>query len=482
MHHAIFTCIFPRCWSVSNIFIYLHFHLFSLYNREYVPLGPFGAKNFATTISPWVVTPMALEPFQCGTSCGPTQTDPEPLAYLHDPEYETKGAYDIHLLVKIQGSQMSEPEQVCHSNYNHMYWTPRQQLVHHAVTGCNMNPGDLLGSGTISGPDDSAFGSMLELCWKGTREVKLGDSGEVRKFLKDGDTVLMEGYCEKKGSNIPRVGFGQCAGTVLPALRTTLDAAKEETATVESNKAPRFVNLKLHNYWRSSSSWRVRVALEAKKIPYEYVAVNLLKGEQQSSDGLNMNPMGQVPVLECTDTVTNQTITMTQSLVMMDFLEQAFADVGGSLLPNKNCDLTTQMFVKEVAELINSGIQPLQNIGHVKEMEARTGGTFFSANELAREMALKGLKSLEALVQQKVPRGDGATTGDVNAGFGPYVCGTFAPTIADACLAPQLYNARRLGVEVDVECPALVQAEEACLTHPWFMASHPALQPDAVLE
>jgi fumarylacetoacetase len=181
---------------------------------EYVPLGPFGAKNFATTISPWIVTLDALEPFKCATSTG--AQDPPPLPYLRDSAY---GSYDVQLSVAIQGAAMSAPAVVSRSNYKHMYWNIRQQLVHHTVTGCNMRPGDLLGSGTISGPTADSRGSMLELSWKGETPLQLAAEGtapgtETRVFLKDGDKVIMRGFCEREGV---RIGFGECVGTVLPA-------------------------------------------------------------------------------------------------------------------------------------------------------------------------------------------------------------------------------------------------------------------------
>ena len=178
---------------------------------EYVPLGPFGAKNWASSISPWIVTLDALEPFRAATSAG-KQDNPVPLEYLQDPNY---GSYDIALSVAIKGRDMAKAEVVTKSNFKNLYWNVKQQLVHHSVTGCNMRAGDLLGSGTISGQDETAFGSMLELCWKGTKEVKLGESGEVRKFIKDGDYVVMKGLCTKEG--VGNVGFGQVGGNVLPA-------------------------------------------------------------------------------------------------------------------------------------------------------------------------------------------------------------------------------------------------------------------------
>ncbi|XP_003703207.1 fumarylacetoacetate hydrolase [Megachile rotundata] len=172
---------------------------------EYVPLGPFGAKNLGTTISPWVVTMEALKPFEVDNF----PQDPVPFPYLQHSE---PCNFDIRLEVDIK-SPSGVVTTVCHSNYKYMYWTPRQQLAHHTVTGCNINPGDLMASGTISGEASDSFGSMLELAWKGTRPVPLRD-GTNRKFLEDGDEVIIRGYCVGDGY---RIGFGSCAGKLLPA-------------------------------------------------------------------------------------------------------------------------------------------------------------------------------------------------------------------------------------------------------------------------
>jgi len=178
---------------------------------EYVPLGPFTAKNLATSISPWIVTLDALEPFRCPTSAG-AQTDPEPLPYLRDPCYSS---FNLNLEVAIQSdADCPAPTTISRSNFRHMYWTPAQQLTHHSVTGCSMRAGDLLGSGTVSGDHDKAFGSMLELSWKGSKTVEL-EGGASRKFLKDGDLVVMTGFCQGPGF---RVGMGEVSGRVLPAV------------------------------------------------------------------------------------------------------------------------------------------------------------------------------------------------------------------------------------------------------------------------
>jgi fumarylacetoacetase len=176
---------------------------------EYVPLGPFLGKNFATSISPWVVTMEALAPFRVAA---PPQ-DPPPLPYLQEPMRTT---YDIHLEVHLQGEKMREATRICASNFRYLYWTLAQQVAHHTVNGCNLRPGDLLASGTISGPTPDSYGSLLELSWRGTRPVHIGD--ETRTFLLDGDRVTMTAWCQGAGH---RVGFGSVTGTITPALTSS---------------------------------------------------------------------------------------------------------------------------------------------------------------------------------------------------------------------------------------------------------------------
>jgi fumarylacetoacetase len=173
---------------------------------EYVPLGPFLAKNFASTVSPWVVTLDALEPFRVP---GPVQ-EPKVLPYL---EYEGKKNIDIHLQVAIK-PENSEETVVSNSNYKYMYWNMTQQLAHHTVNGCNIRCGDMIASGTISGPHEGSYGSMLEIAWKGTKPVTMND-GSQRTFIQDGDTVIMNGHAERDGV---RIGFGSCMAPILPAL------------------------------------------------------------------------------------------------------------------------------------------------------------------------------------------------------------------------------------------------------------------------
>lgn len=172
---------------------------------EYVPLGPFLAKNFASTISPWVVTLDALEPFR---TAGYTQ-EPKVLPYL---EYSGDKNIDIKLEVLLIPENGQE-NLICTSNYKYMYWTMEQQLAHHTVNGCNINVGDMMASGTISGPQPHEYGSMMELTWRGTKPMTLKD-GTERKFVNDNDTIVIKGHCEKDGV---RIGFGECRAKLLPA-------------------------------------------------------------------------------------------------------------------------------------------------------------------------------------------------------------------------------------------------------------------------
>jgi fumarylacetoacetase len=173
---------------------------------EYVPLGPFQGKAFATSISPWIVTREALEPFRVH---GPAQ-EPTPLPYLQQVQPNN---YDLELDVGLRAAPMNEPVRICRTNFKYMYWSSVQQLVHHASSGCAMNVGDLLGSGTISGPDKQQRGSLLEISWNGTEPVELA-VGIKRTFLEDGDSLVMRGWCQGEGY---RVGFGEVEGTIVAA-------------------------------------------------------------------------------------------------------------------------------------------------------------------------------------------------------------------------------------------------------------------------
>lgn len=205
--HVFGLCLFND-WSARDIQAW-----------EYQPLGPFLAKSFASTVSPWLVTMEALAPYR--TSFFRPTDDPQPLPYLSSEYNSQHGALDIQLSALIQTATMREnsvpAEQLSQSSFRHSYWTIGQMVAHHTVNGCNLKPGDLFGSGTQSGPKPEEAGSLLELSAGGRQSVTL-ENGEVRTFLEDGDTVVMRGWCEKPG--VARIGFGEVAATVLPARQS----------------------------------------------------------------------------------------------------------------------------------------------------------------------------------------------------------------------------------------------------------------------
>lgn len=184
---------------------------------EYQPLGPFLAKNFASTISAWVVTPEALAPFRIAQPARPAG-DPKPLPYLLDADDQAEGALDLQLEVLLLSPGLRAaglpPHRVALSNARHMYWTVAQMIAHHTSNGCNLNAGDLLGSGTISGPEDTACGSLLEASAGGTRPVLLA-SGEERRFVEDGDEIILRARAVRDGA--ASIGFGECRAVILPA-------------------------------------------------------------------------------------------------------------------------------------------------------------------------------------------------------------------------------------------------------------------------
>ncbi|KAJ9447695.1 Fumarylacetoacetase [Diplonema papillatum] len=178
---------------------------------EYVPLGPFLAKSFASTISPWIVTMDALEPFICDGPPQGAEGDPQPLPYLQQP---FPGSFDINLSASLKPAGRDNTVRLCNTNFKSMYWSVFQQLVHHTVNGCNMNPGDCFASGTISGSTPDSFGSMLEISWRGANPVDIG-GGQSRRFFQDGDECMLRGHCQGDGY---RIGFGPCDGTITKAL------------------------------------------------------------------------------------------------------------------------------------------------------------------------------------------------------------------------------------------------------------------------
>lgn len=174
---------------------------------EYQPLGPFLGKNFASTISPWIVTMDAIEPFRCES---PKQ-EVQPLPYLQ--QNRNDNSYDVKLQAFVE-TENGDINLLSESNFKYMYWTMAQQLAHHTVNGCNVRAGDMMGSGTLSGPTKNSYGSMLELSWAGKEPIQLKD-GSTRTFFQDGDNVILRGFCK---NDSVRIGFGKCTGKILPPI------------------------------------------------------------------------------------------------------------------------------------------------------------------------------------------------------------------------------------------------------------------------
>jgi fumarylacetoacetase len=446
---------------------------------EYVPLGPFTAKNFCTSISPWIVSLDALEPFRCSTSAGPAQTEPVPLPYLQDPDY-ARGTYDVRLEVKVKPNSDNQSSTVSVSNLKYLYWNFKQQLVHHSVTGCNMRPGDLLGTGTISGPEAGNFGSMLELSWRGAKDVVLGDSPAkadgtpaTRKFLQDGDTVEMYASAEREDGY--RIGFGVVAGKILPAGSAPSPGSACSSATACSTTGP-YHNFKLYSYWRSGCSYRVRAALNLKGIQYEYAPVNLMKlvgnvTEKLPEDYRAKNAMEQVPLLEVTDSRTGEVIQITQSLAIIEFLDDITRHSGvHMLLP---ADPVLKAKVRQISEIVNSGIQPLQNLNILRKVktvemtDTDENVVQGNGNDFAVAAVKHGLKGLETVIA--------AATGSRTELF---AAGTTTPTMADLCIVPQIYSAQRFNVDLS-PYPHVMAVYNNTTALPAVHAARPDAQPDA---
>lgn len=361
-----------------------------------------------------------------------------------------------------------------------MYWNMRQQLVHHSVSGCPMRAGDLLGTGTISGSDETMFGSMLELSWRGAREIELKKSpnGAKRKFLQDGDEVIMSGFTVGDGL---RVGFGDVSGKILPAgsmdnveLPVPISAAPPTPVSVVGTR------YRLHSYWRSTSSWRVRIALATKGISYEYVPVDLMALAGNNTEKLpaefkeNKNDLEQVPVLEIITTHSDGSETtdlLTQSLAIIEYLEETYPGAAPIMPANS----LQRARCRQLAEIVNSGIQPLQNLSvlrQIKQVEITPANpTDTPVTVDGRGYAIlaitKGVESLEKTVSAWCPASSNLFAG-----------GTTFPTVADMCIVPQLYNCRRFGLDM-AAFPSLVALESRCNNFPAFIAAAPDAQPDA---
>lgn len=320
-----------------------------------------------------------------------------------------------------------------------------------------------------------SLGSMLELSWRGTKKIKLGEgsgfsSGHInttRTFLHDGDVVIMQGFAE--GSGHGRVGFGECIGKVLPAK--TNPKVLQYWHPAHKTDIGRYSNFKLYSHWCSTSSWRVRIALAAKNIEYEYIAipVPLMEGKQKDAVHREHNLMAQmIPVLEFEDNEDGGTVTrLTQSVAIIEFIDEIFAgDEYGDIFP---VGKLSRAIARELVEMVNSGIQPLQILSLLDKVSFDSKGAI-SKGDFAHDVIENGLEALESRVKN---------VHQSNTTSGPFACGGFDPTIADFYIIPQLFNARKHNVELTKKFPCLVNIENACLQHPWFVKSHPDLQPDA---
>jgi glutathione S-transferase len=296
-----------------------------------------------------------------------------------------------------------------------------------------MRPGDLLASGTISGKEQHNFGSMLELSWKGSRDIEL-DGGETRKFLKDGDAVIMKGWCKTDGSG--RVGFGECSARVLPADPFPYEQ-NHRHHHIHQTTNDRFAKFKLRGSIRSSFTRQVCIALAAKGIPC--IHETLQPGTNELSDEVMRNPMHHMPTLEFMD--GDEPVRITQSLPIIEFLESSYPNQGARLLP---IDPLALAKVKEVSAIMNSPIHPF-------------GGSdeYFEKSSMEKRLSL-----VEALIKPYHSKD--------KKGTGPFAIGSFGPTLADICIVPQLQDARMLGIDLEKVCPTLLNIEEVCNENPWF--------------
>ena len=293
-----------------------------------------------------------------------------------------------------------------------------------------MNPGDLLASGTISGKEQYSFGSMLELSWKGSRDIEL-NGGETRKFLQDGDAVIMKGWCEKEGSH--RVGFGECSARVLPADPFPYRQNSKTPQLVTCNDS-RFAKFKLRGCFTSSFTKQVCIALSAKRIPYLYET-----SQHDKNKDVVTYPIHNIPTLEFMD--GNEPVKIMHSLPIIEFLESCFTNQGARLLPIEPLALAK---VKEVATILNSPAYPFAD----------------SDEYFVKSLMEKRLTLVEDLLSPYHSKY--ATTA------GPFAIGSFGPTLADVCLMPQLQDARILGIDLENIYPTLLDIEKACSENSWL--------------
>jgi glutathione S-transferase len=353
-----------------------------------------------------------------------------------NPPTNDAGSYNVNLLVLLRPSLLSVSTVVCHSNLRNMYWLSVQQLVHHSVTGCPVRAGNLLVSGMILGTDLRSFGRMLELSWGGTRNMEL-DGGIRRRFLKDSNTVIMEGWCKGSkgvGRGPGRVGFGTCLAMILPAVPFPYDSRKGR-AKEEQPPPQRYTQFRLCNApLTSSCTWRACIALSAKGVPYKTIVANSPpnddNGQTKETKTTNCMMRRTMSTLEFVNG-KNGVVLIAWLNAIINFLELVFPNWGGWLLP---LSPVAHARAREVAEAIDSVVQYSFKDANGADRKAGTMGL------LLKCAIEEELSCLEALLAPYHAPPQASAVG------GPFAIGTHGPNIADISLIPLLYNVRRYGI------------------------------------
>lgn len=570
---------------------------------EYIPLGPFTSKNFATSISLFIITKISfdggihnnidsLSKYTCQyiksskdmqsqehTISTTNNNDPIPFPYLqdtnssdneNDPNHSSTSMslYDIQLTVSIQTNTQldaTSPKKTSSSsndnnntttlltktNTKYLYWNTAQQIAHHTVTGCRMRVGDVLGSGTISGTTEDSKGSLLELSYNGTKPILLNDN-TTRTFLQDNDTIIMKGYCYGKpiktettttneskhtdNNTMIRIGFGSCIGTILPPVPLSLIQSSSTTtnettttsmidtpvkATTISNTTttniPKTTSIKkpieryqrfiLYGHDKSSLMWSVRIALNVKRISYKMISsINEIPNEYEGrAEYMKNNLLGHVPLLQYTDTYTNQILYVSQPMAIITLLDNIYQSDRYSLIPSSSIQIISLAF--QIVEMTNTNMPSEEDLMLLllrkedNDWSQQRDGQSFSTMENQMKAGLAMIEHVVRSIHNKnntvndsyhsmmddnnINYVTAVTTvsssHDDNNGTGCclYCLGTLAPTIVDVYIIPKLHHAKCMYSISDLEtiCPTLLQIKSLCYQqHPlWF---EPELHPE----